>query len=166
MGGAWVVYLRGAKGGTHMGLFGLSDEERELLKEMRGLKEAIADLRVRKDVLKREIDLSNEVVNLKRQISDLEVKKSSLEEKHAREDRELRHMIGLEKKRQEFEVESSKKDAVITVRQENLDADKKRFEDQMKFQSSRFTEEVVYLKSLMGEILDRLPTVTVDKRVK
>lgn len=141
------------------------DEERVLTREIRELREAIADLRIRKDTVRQELGLSEEVVRLKKEITDLRIEKSRLTEEHAREDRELRHMIGLEKKRQEVELEQAKRGTELTVREENLKADKERFAEQMKFQNDRFTKEVEYLKGLMGEILARLPTVTVDRRV-
>lgn len=134
--------------------------------DMREIKEQIAALRVEKRVVSQELTLTEEVVRLKKDIVELEIKKSQKDEAHAKEDRELRHMIGLEKKRQEFEIEQSKRETTVTVREENLAADKKRFEDQMKFHDERFTAEVGYLKGLLGEVLERLPTVTVDRKVK
>lgn len=133
----------------------------ELLTELRGLRKEIAELLVRRGVLKREVDLSDEVVRLKTEISDLKIDKGRREEKHAADERELRHMIGLEKKRQEFEVTAAKRESIVAVREENLAADKQRFADEMKFQRERFTEEVGYLKSMVGEVLERLPSVNV-----
>lgn len=145
-------------------MFGLTAEERALVADLRGLKDKIEELLRQKKGLLREVELSDEVLRLKTQISDLEVKKSTLEEKHAREDRELRHMIGLEKKRQEVEIEQAKRETGLTVREENLAADKKRFGEEMTFQRQRFEEEVKYLKDMMGQILSRLPDVNVELR--
>jgi len=103
--------------------------------------------------------LTDEVVALKKQIVTLEIEKSKKTESHEREERELRHMIGLEKKRQEFEIKQAKDETSLTVRQENLAADKLRFEGQMKFQQDRFEKEVAYLKEMMADILARLPNV-------
>ncbi len=133
----------------------------ELIGEIRGLRKDIVELKARKAVLEREVDLSDEVIRLKRQISDLEINKSKITEQHDREERELRHMIGLEKKRQEVELVQGKRDATLAVREENLAADRKRFEDEMGFQRKRFEEEVGYLKDMMKEILGRLPNVEV-----
>jgi len=96
----------------------------------------------------------------------LRISKSRVTEEHEREKRELTHMIGLEKKRQEVELTQGKREATLTVREENLKADRERFEEQMNFTRERFEKEVGYLKDLMGEVLDRLPTVTVDKTIK
>ena len=74
-------------------------------------------------------------------------------------------MVGLERKRQEFEINQARRETPVAVREENLDADRKRFETQMAFTTERFASEVGYLKELMGEVLDRLPTVRVDRRL-
>ena len=128
-----------------------SREEKELLERLRRI-----------DARDKSGALTAEISSLKGQISDLEISKSRKQEEFDKQDRELRHMIGLEKKRQEFEIQSAKTETALKVREENLASDKKRFEDQMRFQTERFEKEVVYLKDMMNEILGRLPTVTVD----
>src|SRR3990167_6198778 len=129
-----------------MFVFGISSKEQRLLEDLREHAKGL--------------ELATSVLNLKKQINELEIEKSKLKEQHEKEERELRHMIGLEKKRQEFEIEQSKRETKLTVQQENLAADKKRFEDQMKFHETRFTEEVSYLKEMIGNVLERLPNVS------
>jgi flagellar motility protein MotE (MotC chaperone) len=75
-------------------------------------------------------------------------------------------MVGLERRRQEFEIGSAKREVTLGVREENLKADRERFEQQMKFTEERFDAEVKYLKDLMGEILKRLPNVEVNKTLE
>jgi hypothetical protein len=70
--------------------------------------------------------------------------------------------VGLERKRQEFEISQSKREAIVAVREENLEADRQRFEEQMRFIMTRFETEVADQKGLMKEMLKRLPTVTWD----
>ena len=53
---------------------------------------------------------------------------------------------------------SGKREATLSVREENLAADRKLFEEQMAFHEKRFTEEVSYLKQIIGDIAERLPT--------
>jgi len=108
----------------------------------------------------KELELSDKIVTLKNRIVELEIKESKITETHQKEERELKHMIGLEKKRQEFEIQQARKETAVGVREENLAADKKRFEDQMAFHNARFEEEVKYLKEIMGQILKRLPDVS------
>ncbi|KKK93068.1 hypothetical protein LCGC14_2696590, partial [marine sediment metagenome] len=87
-------------------------------------------------------------------------------EDRAKKDREIEHKVGLERTRQKFEGEQAKREAIVTVREENLTADRTRFEEQMKFQQDRFTEEVKYLKEMVGQVLKRLPTAEIIAEVK
>lgn len=110
-------------------------------------------------------DLSAKVKQLREQVENLEIEKGRKEEEFARKQREVEHKVGLERKRQEFEVESAKREAKLTVREENLAADRERFEGQMAFHDKRFTEEVGYLKGLMEQLMARLPDVTVSGEI-
>ena len=128
-----------------------SREEKELIQRLRQLKG-----------LDQVGDLTAEIIALKKQVTDLEIQRSQKQEEWDKGDRELRHMIGLERKRQEFEIESAKKETALIVREENLSLDKKRFAEEMAFQRTRFEEEVKYLKDMMGNILERLPNISME----
>jgi len=129
-----------------------SHEEKELLTRLRqaGVQEP-----------ETKAALTAEILTLKTQVTNLKIEKDRLDEKHAREERELRHMIGLEKRRQEVEMEQAKKEAMLNVREENLKTERARFEEQLRFNTSRFETMEKYLKDMMGNILERLPNVTV-----
>lgn len=146
-------------------MFGKDPAAETILEELRGLKRSLAKLEGERDAAREEIGLADQVVTLKKTLTDLEIKHDRVKEQHEREKREVEHMVGLEKKRQTFEVDSAKRDAVLSVREENLTADKDRFAEQMKFQDDRFKSEVKYLKDLMGQILERLPTINVEKTI-
>lgn len=147
-------------------MFGWLDPERKALADaITALKAEIAELRGERKARQKELSLTDDVIRLKTDIEDLRIAKSRLTEEHDREKRELTHMVGLEKKRQEVELAQGKRDAILEVREENLEADRERFDESMKFTRERFEQEVGYLKDLMKEVLDRLPTVTVDKKV-
>lgn len=103
-------------------------------------------------------DLTTRVKALRGEVETLEIAKGRKEEEFARKEREVEHKVGLERKRQEQELTLAKRESTVTVREENLKADRGRFEDQMKFQEERFTKEVGYLKEMLGEIVQRLPT--------
>lgn len=75
----------------------LSKEEQELVQRLRAIGKADTDSVPA---------LSQEVLTLKRQIAQLEIDKAKKEEDFARQDRELRHMIGLEKK-EDYLLDSS-----------------------------------------------------------
>ena len=133
-----------------------SKQERELLERLRQL-----------DTHSEFTTYVAERGKLRDEVETLKIEKGRKVEEHEKERRELTHMIGLEKKRQEFEVAQAKREAVVTVQEANLAADKKRFEAQMDFQTKRFETEVGYLKEMMADILKRLPNVNMDiKRVK
>lgn len=136
-----------------------------LRRDISDLKGSILELRQEKKIVSQEVELSNQIVRLKNDLTALEIAKGQVVESNAREQRELTHMIGLEKRRQEVDLKQAKQEAVLTVREENLAADRKRFDEQMAFREKRFEQEVGYLKEMLGEILKRLPTVTVDKKV-
>lgn len=94
-----------------------------------------------------------EINTLKEEIEDLRIAKKGKEWDYEKREMEVEHKVGLERKRQEFEVEQAKREAIVSVREENLDADKKRFEEQMTFIETRFSSEVGYLKEIVGEVL-------------
>lgn len=127
-----------------------SKEEKELLTRLRQLPiESVSALSV-------------DVVKLKAEIANLEIEKAKKQEEHAREERELRHMIGLEKKRQEVEMAQAKRETELSVREGNLKAERERFEANLKFNTDRFQSMEAYLKDMMKEILTRLPNVNVE----
>ncbi len=111
-------------------------------------------------------DLSQRVKELREKAEKLEIEKGRKEEEFQRREREVEHKVGLDRKRQEFEVASAKREAMLSVREENLAADRKRFEEQISFHEERFTQEVGYLKELMTQIMQRLPDVTVTGELK
>lgn len=153
-----------------MGLF--DRQTKQLDDAVLALQQEIADLKAERAAVTTERDAAKRVKSLQEQISRLEIDKGKIVEDNAREKREVTHMVGLERKRQEFEAEQARKgietaraQAVLEVREENLKQEREAFEAHMKFQNDRFTAEVGYLKDLMGQILDRLPTVTVDRQI-
>lgn len=109
--------------------------------------------------------LQGVVTKLKEEVEALTIQKGRKEEEYARKEREIEHKVGLERKRQEFEVEQAKRETMVKVREENLTADKARFEQEMKFTRDRFTEEVGYLKEMVGKVLERLPTAEIIANV-
>jgi len=151
-----------------MGLF--DKQTRELDTAVLALKAEIEELRIERSAQMKQLDAAKSVIDLKRQITDLEIAKAKIVEDNAREKREVTHMVGLERKRQEFEaeqalqsIENARTEAILEVREKNLEDERKAFDKSMKFREERFTQEVSYLKDLMGQILERLPTVTVDR---
>jgi len=149
-----------------------SSVEKAFAKQLAKLNESTIALQVQITELKGERDALKRVKSLQEQISRLEIDKGKLVEDNDRKIRETTHMVGLERKRQEFEAEQAKKgieharaQAILEVQRENLETERAAFVKEMKFREERFTQEVGYLKDLMTQILDRLPTVTVDRQI-
>lgn len=139
------------------------EAERETISQVVGeaVRKALASAT---DGVRDALKLGTQVDTLKKQIADLEISKSKKEEEFAREKREVEHMVGLERKRSEFEKEAAKREATLSVREENLKAERKRFEDQMAFHDKRFTEEVGYLKEMIGRVLEAIPNVGTEPK--
>ncbi len=94
------------------------------------------------------------ITDLEKKIASLEVEKDKREWEYERKEEEIDHRVGLERKRQEQEIELAKRDAILTVKEENMNADRTRFEKEMTFIRERFEKEVGYLKDIVTEVLD------------
>lgn len=144
-----------------MGLWGDKPSElRELTDEIRRLSKEVASLKGERDALAEERKRHEEVLQLRERIETLKIEKARREEEQARKEREVRHEVGLLRKQVEAEQEIARQQAILEVREENLAADRNRFEEQMKFTTARFEREVEYLHKLAGQILERLPNVS------
>lgn len=98
-------------------------------------------------------------------LAELQIQQARKEEEWARREREIEHKIGLERKRQEFEIEQSKREATVKVQQENLAADKDRFKSEMDFQRTHLQGEVKGLREMVSEMLKRLPSAEIIARI-
>lgn len=126
-----------------------SREEKELLQRLRQIEGHAGTAKY-----------AEEGRTLRSEIETLKIEKDRMKETQEREKRDLTHMIGLEKKRQEVEIEQTKKDTALTIREGNLASEKARFEEHLKFNTERFQSMETYLKDMMTSILARLPNVT------
>lgn len=126
------------------------------------LKRLVGDLKIEKEAVSKITNKQAEINRLEERIQQLTIEKDRKEEEYARREREVTHKVGLLKEQQEFEVKRATEQAKLEVQQENLKADKDRFDERMKFQEERFAKEVDYLKDIMTQILQRLPTVDVN----
>lgn len=104
---------------------------------------------------------AGKITKLREELETLRIEKGRKEEEFAKKEREIEHKVGLERKRQEFEIEQAKRETTVAVREENLKADKDRFAEQLKFHEDRFATEVGYLKDMMGQLMERLPTAEI-----
>jgi chromosome segregation ATPase len=128
----------------------------ELLEEVRRLSKQVAALKG---------ELAEEAIGLRTEVEELKIQKSRREEEVARERREIEHATGLHRKQSEWERKKAVDEAKITVREENLTAERQRFEDQIEFHKVQIAAEVDRLEKLLTGLMDRLPTVTVEKSI-
>lgn len=119
--------------------------------------------RVKRDLtgFKTVAELQDRIAKTREEIETLRIEKDRREEEFTRREREVEHKVGLERKRQEFEIAQAKRETELTVREENLTADRKRFEEQMGFLTERFEGEVKYQRELLTKVLERLPSAEI-----
>jgi hypothetical protein len=104
---------------------------------------------------------AGKITKLREELETLRIEKGRKEEEFAKKEREIEHKVGLERKRQEFEIEQAKRETTVTVREENLSADRKRFEEQLEFHQTRFETEVKYLHEMAEKLMERLPSAEI-----
>lgn len=104
-------------------------------------------------------DLTAKVRELKEKISELEISKSKREEEFARKEREIEHKVGLHKSQVEQDIVLAKREATVAVREANLQADRDRFEQQMKFVTENFDKQATYLQKIISDLAARLPSL-------
>lgn len=120
----------------------------------------LAGLQAQVKALRTEKDHTVELNTLKTSIENLKIEKSRLTEDNDRKVREVEHKTGLLRTQQEHEVTNATREATLKVREENLDADKKRFKDEMDFQRTHLQKEVDRIEKILETVLGRLPDVT------
>jgi hypothetical protein len=121
----------------------------------------IAELRVVIEALRTERDETGRVKKLRGDVEKLELEKARLTEDSNRKIRETEHKTGLLKTKQEHDVEHARRMAVLEVREENLVADRGRFEAEMKFQRDHFDQRADRQDEILKAILERLPVIDV-----
>lgn len=127
----------------------------------------LAELRAERSTLELEtrIDaLSREKERLLSELADVANAK-------ARQELDIEHKLGLHREQIESEkrimlaeAEAERLRAVeqakLAVREENLTAERERFEQEIEFRTQRFEAEAETLRNLTSQILERLPNVT------
>ena len=126
------------------------------------LADELAGLRAEIKALRDERDSVQELTDLRRDVERLKLEKDRLAEDNARKIRETEHKVGLLKTKQDHEVANAKRETKVEVREENLSADKKRFEDEMKFQREHMQREVDRFDGIAKALMERLPTIEVE----
>jgi chromosome segregation ATPase len=147
-------------------MFGKDAAIERLTGEVQKLSKRVAELKGEREAVDSELGLSTRIVSLQREKTAKEIELDRVKEEHEREKREVEHMVGLHQKKVTQEIDLAKREQKVTIREENLKADRERFEAQMEFMQKRMETELERLNKLTSEILDRLPTVKVDRKIE
>lgn len=140
------------------------DQLTHLVNEIRSLSGDVAALRGEEDFARQRLELAKSIETLTLEKSKLTIQLDQVQEKHARENREIEHKIGLHKKQVELEIEVARRKTELEVKELGLKEQRERFDENMEFQRERFEGEVEATRKLMEQILQRLPTVTVERK--
>ena len=111
-------------------------------------------------------ELADEIVTLKKEKANLEIRIEAQKAEYERNDLEIKHMVGLENKRQKVEVEQARREAVLQVKEQNLKAKQEQFDASMKFREDQFKSEMTRMQGFLEEITKRLPVVNVNKNIR
>lgn len=139
----------------------LEMRESELLDRLEEVTRELAEVRGTFDGTKTAVKLAQQINTLREEISTLKVDKSVLTEAHNREKREVEHEVGLHRKQMDFELDSARREALLEVREANLDHERKAFEEQQAFRQEQFDGQITYIKDITAQILERLPAIGV-----
>lgn len=110
-------------------------------------------------------NLEGKIKALQEELETLKIEKDRKDEQFARREREVEHKVGLERKRQEFEIQQARREVMVEVKEKNLKKDKERFEEQMDFHKEAMAEEVKSLRDMVGKLLKALPSAEIIARV-
>lgn len=97
----------------------------------------------------------------RQELEQLRAEQAVIEEKHARERREIEHKVGLHEQRAKQEKDLAEREAIVKVREENLSIDRARFDEQVEFVKS----ETEHVRKLSEQILARIPNVETLVRI-
>ena len=123
------------------------------------MNEAVRDVQSKLDKIRNVTDYEEAIEALKEKLSDLRLRRDEIMAANNRNQINIEHKVGLLKQQHEQELALSKRDAVLTVREENLTKDQQRFADQMEFERKQMSGEMESLRTLTAQLLERLPDV-------
>lgn len=144
----------------------LRKTKEELVEEIEGLRKEVRALTSEKEELGQEAKLTRQINDLKKEKVDLEIEAAKKQEAFDREKREVEHMVGLERKKSEFETDSARRLAELQVREQNLNAERKLFEERMEALTGGLKSQIDYLQDnlvtqLMGAVTRAMPDTSI-----
>lgn len=137
----------------------------ELLDRIERLSKQVAELKGEREAVESTTRLTTERLQLLSEIETLKIERDRIEEDHARQIREVEHATGLHRKQTEWERKKAVEEAKLEVEKGNLGAERTRFTEQMDFHKQQIANEVDRLDGLLKGLMERLPTVSVEKSI-
>lgn len=101
----------------------------------------------------------------KQELADKKIELSKIEEEHAKRIRGTEHKVGLQMEKAKQDQEAAVKEAELKVREANLEADKSRFEEQMKFERTHLENQISGMQTMFEQVLNRLPNHNVNQNI-
>lgn len=145
--------------------------ESDLLERIESAAKALAETQGVLAAKTAQLGVAEDYEAAKKQVVDLEIQIQKKDEDFARKERETEHKLGLHRQQIESERKimlaeaqaeklTSVEEAKLAVREENLNAERERFNQEIEFRTERFEAEAATLRNLTEQILQRLPNVT------
>jgi len=125
------------------------------------LNRVLSDTQTTLGKIRSSFDVEAQIAKLREALETLKIEKDRKDEDFARKEREIEHKVGLEQKRQEFEISQAKREATVTIREENLKAERERFEAQMKFYEEQAEKRAKALEEIIKPLLKALPSAEI-----
>ena len=147
----------------------------KLAEELAGLKDQVATLEAQIKALREEKGNLAELARLKGEIEKLKLEKARLIEENDRKIRETEHKVGLLKARQDQDaahqkrqIEVARQEAVLEVREKNLDHATAEFDKRMEYREQQFAQHqaqwerhLADFREMFGDAMKRLPNIDV-----
>ena len=109
--------------------------------------------------------LEAKIATLKEELETVRIEKGRKDEEFARKEREIEHKVGLERKRQEFEITQAKREATVEIKEKNLENERALFEKQMEYYEAQSEKRLQSLEGIIKPLLKALPTAEIIARL-
>lgn len=140
-----------------------TDELRWLIEDVvdRAIGEFVNNMNEDFDQLGDVLALRSEKLSLEEEIERLNLQEERMQEGFDRREREIEHKVGLDRQRQEQELELTRKMAALEAKEENQEQREELFEERMDFFESEMKEH----KALLRDVMNKLPSAEIIARI-
>lgn len=155
-----------SRGPTDVELEAKKDELKDQIEHLQGvivdLNGEIRGLRAERGDYATRDQLQKEIEQLRKDKVTAEIEQDRLKENHEREKREVEHKVGLQQQTVDFQIDKARREVELEVRENNLAEDRRRFEENLAFNTERLENHMADFKELNVALLERLPKVNVE----